>query len=243
VVAAFTVFVCVESWAGSPITFNSILFWLIVGITYGSVYAVAATGLVVTYTTSGIFNFAHGAIGMLGAFTYWQLKVNWHWSTPAALALVLLVLAPLFGVFLEVVVMRGLQGTAEVTKIVVSIGLLAAMIGLANWIWQPTISRTLAPFFVADPQAGETQPYHVYVRRDEPVIVFGSVDSGVANKTRDDGVSFLDAVWAGAPFADHGRFMQAVERAAADWRTSGQLTQAEQSAVVQAARRAERELT
>ncbi|HJX75873.1 MAG TPA: hypothetical protein VJ247_05915, partial [Gaiella sp.] len=103
--------------------------------------------------------------------------------------------------------------------------------------------RTLAPFFVADPQAGQTQPYHVYVRRDEPVIVFGSVDSGVANKTRDDGVSFLDAVWAGAPFADHGRFMQAVERAAADWRTSGQLTQAEQSAVVQAARRAERELT
>ena len=44
--------------------------------------------------------------------------------------------------------------------------------------------------------------------------MFGSVDSGVANTKRDDGVTFLDAVWAGAPFADHGRFMAAVERAA-----------------------------
>ena len=102
--------------------------------------------------------------------------------------------------------------------------------------------QTLAPFFVADPQAGQTQPYHMYVRRHEPAIVFGSVDSGVANTKRDDGVTFLDAVWAGAPFADHGRFVAAVERVAAEWRTAGRLTAAEQSAIVQAARRAERDL-
>jgi branched-chain amino acid transport system permease protein len=63
--------------------------------------------------------------------------------------MILLVLAPLFGVFLEVVVMRGLEGTSEVTKIVVSIGLLAAMIGLANWIWSPSVSYTLSPFYAA----------------------------------------------------------------------------------------------
>jgi hypothetical protein len=102
--------------------------------------------------------------------------------------------------------------------------------------------RMLAPFFVADPQAGETQPYHVYVRRQEPRIVFGSVETGVANSKRDDGVTFLDAVWAGAPFANHGRFLAAVERTAAEWRTAGRLTQAEQTTIVQAARRAERDL-
>ena len=37
----------------------------IIGLSTGAIYAVAASGLVVTYTTSGIFNFAHGAIGML----------------------------------------------------------------------------------------------------------------------------------------------------------------------------------
>ena len=102
--------------------------------------------------------------------------------------------------------------------------------------------QTLAPLFVADPQAGSTQAYHMYVRRHEPAVVFGGVDSGVANTKRDDGVTLLDAVWAGAPFADHARFMTAVERAATEWRTAGRLTETEQSAIVQAARRAERDL-
>jgi hypothetical protein len=102
--------------------------------------------------------------------------------------------------------------------------------------------QTLAPFFVSDPQAGQTQPYHMYLRRQEPAIVFGSVDSGVANAKRDDGVTFLDAVWAGAPFADHGRFMASVERVAAEWSTAGGLTAAQQSDILQAARRAERDL-
>jgi hypothetical protein len=102
--------------------------------------------------------------------------------------------------------------------------------------------QTLAPFFVSDPQAGPTQPYHMYVRRQEPTIVFGSVDSGIANTRRDDGVTFLDAVWSGAPFADHGQFMAAVERAATEWTAAGRLTAADQSVVVQSARRAERDL-
>jgi hypothetical protein len=102
--------------------------------------------------------------------------------------------------------------------------------------------QTLAPFFVSDPQAGQTQPYHMYVRRHEPVIVFGSVDSGVANVKRDDGVTFLDAVWAGAPFADHGRFMASVERVTAEWTTAGRLTASQQSDILKAARSAERDL-
>src|SRR6201985_1215828 len=97
VVAAFTVFVCVESWAGNPITFNSILFWLIVGVTYGSVYAVAATGLVVTYTTSGIFNFAQGAIGVFGEFIFWKLHVDWGMQTVLAFFLTVFVATPLMG--------------------------------------------------------------------------------------------------------------------------------------------------
>ena len=43
--------------------------------------------------------------------------------------MVLLVLAPAFGLLLERVIMRGLEGTSEATKLVVSISLLVAMIG------------------------------------------------------------------------------------------------------------------
>ena len=102
--------------------------------------------------------------------------------------------------------------------------------------------QTLAPFFVADPQSGQTQPYHMYVRRQEPAIVFGSVDSGVANARRDDGLTFLDALWSGAPFADHAQFTAFVQRTAAAWRAAGALTATDESAVVQAARRAQGEL-
>jgi DUF1680 family protein len=105
--------------------------------------------------------------------------------------------------------------------------------------------KTLAPFFVADAQTEdkETQPYHMYLRRQEPAIVFGSVDTGVANSKRDDGMTFLDAVWAGAPFANHGRFVAAVERIAGEWRAAGLMTEVEQRSTVQAARRAEKNLT
>ena len=50
--------------------------FLLIGITVSAVYAISATGLVVTYITSGVFNFAHGAIGMFLAFVYWELRVN-----------------------------------------------------------------------------------------------------------------------------------------------------------------------
>ncbi|MDZ7733323.1 MAG: ABC transporter permease [Acidimicrobiia bacterium] len=126
---------------------NEFLDYTILGITAGAVYAVAASGLVLTYTTSGIFNFAHGAVGMLAAFTYWQLRFDWGWPTPIALVVVLVVLAPLVGALVERVVMRNLQGTSEVTKLVVSVALLTFMIGLAQVVWDTSVGRSFEGFF------------------------------------------------------------------------------------------------
>ena len=38
------------------------------GLMLGCVYAIASMGLVLTYTVTGVFNFAHGAVGMVAAF-------------------------------------------------------------------------------------------------------------------------------------------------------------------------------
>jgi DUF1680 family protein len=103
--------------------------------------------------------------------------------------------------------------------------------------------QTWAPFFVSDPQPGQTEPYHVYIRRHEPTIVFGAIDSGVANAKGETGATFLDAVWAGAPFANHAAFVSAVERVAADWGRAGKLSATDQSTVVEAARRAQASLS
>lgn len=118
----------------------------VVGLAAGAVYAVIASGLVLTYTTTGIFNFAHGATGMLAAFAYWQLRVAWDWPTLLAVAAVLCVVAPAFGLLLERM-MRGLDGTGEATRLVVSVSLLTGMMGLAQGIWGPDVARSVPKFF------------------------------------------------------------------------------------------------
>src|SRR4030095_7685609 len=83
---------------------SAFLSYSIVGLVSGCIYALTATGLVVTYTTSGVFNFAHGAIGMIAAFSYWQLSdpvQGWGLPTPIALILVLGVFAPLLGATID----------------------------------------------------------------------------------------------------------------------------------------------
>jgi DUF1680 family protein len=106
---------------------------------------------------------------------------------------------------------------------------------------------TLAPFFVADPAAvgaemTPTAPYHVYVRRAEPQIVFGSIDSGVPNSARDDRLTFLDVLWEGAPFATHRDFTSAAARVAAEWEKAGRVTAQQRAAIMDAAAKAERDL-
>ena len=146
-VAIFVGYVIQASWAGRPVNFDSILFFLIVGVTIGSIYAVAASGLVVTYTTSGIFNFAQGAIGMFMAFVYWELKVNYGLNTILALVLTVLVAAPLFGAGIERLMMRRLATAPLVAQLVVTIGLMLALIGLAAFIWNPSDPHAITTFF------------------------------------------------------------------------------------------------
>jgi hypothetical protein len=113
-----------------------------------------------------------------------------------------------------------------------------------------TNGYTLAPFFVADPAAaagGEekpppTTPYHVYVRRHEPAIKFGSIDSSVPNRAGGDRLTFLDVLWDLAPFASQSAFEAAVDRLAGEWQKAGRFTAQERAAIVDAARRAERDL-
>ncbi|MCU1380879.1 MAG: livH 4 [Acidimicrobiales bacterium] len=120
--------------------------FLTIGVSVSAIYAVSATGLVVTYITSGVFNFAHGAIGMFLAFVYWELSVNQGWPVPLALAVTLLVIAPAIGVALDVLVMRRLvQGASLATKLVVTLALLVVFQGAVLGIWGVEL-RTLPAF-------------------------------------------------------------------------------------------------
>lgn len=129
---------------------SAFLSFTVVGLVAGCIYALTASGLVVTYTTSGVFNFAHGAIGMIAAFAYWELSVNQHWPTPLAVIVVLFVLAPLMGAIIERVLMRPLHNASVEVTLTVTVGLLLVLLGLAEVIWSPTVTRTLPPFFAGN---------------------------------------------------------------------------------------------
>jgi branched-chain amino acid transport system permease protein len=120
---------------------------LVVGIVFGAVFAVSASGLVVTYNTTGIFNFAHGAMGMLMAYLFWQLWQGWGLPAWLALVLVLLVAAPLLGMIVERVVMRPLYGASTNVALVVSLGLLLMLVGVASSIWKSSNSYNLPEFW------------------------------------------------------------------------------------------------
>ncbi|HVT64933.1 MAG TPA: ABC transporter permease [Mycobacteriales bacterium] len=120
--------------------------FLITGLVIGSIYALIAMGLVVTYTTTGIFNFSHGAVAMFAAYMYWQLWQGWGLNSVLAFLIVLLVIAPVFGLVVEFVLMRPLRGAPVDLTVVVTLGLLLALVGVANSVWSPTKTRVLSQF-------------------------------------------------------------------------------------------------
>ncbi|HVA43844.1 MAG TPA: ABC transporter permease [Acidimicrobiales bacterium] len=126
---------------------SQLLGYLVAGLATGCIYAITSSGLVLTYTTSGIFNFAHGAVGMVAAFVYWQLLVGYHWPTLVALFVALFIVAPLIGALLEFVVIRRIRHASLGLSVVVTLGLLVFLLGLSATIWPPTEDRRIPEFF------------------------------------------------------------------------------------------------
>jgi branched-chain amino acid transport system permease protein len=129
---------------------NEFVSFLVVGIVTGSIYAVTASGLVVTYNSTGVFNFAHGSVGMFLAYLYWQLWQGWGWNPILSLAIVLLVVAPVFALVVEHALMRPLYGASLNTMIVVTLGLFLVLYGTTSTIWNQTTTRNLPDWLAND---------------------------------------------------------------------------------------------
>ena len=71
---------------------NDYLPFIFSGLVSGAIYGLAGTGLVLTYKTSGVFNFAYGALATVSAFLFYTLHVqhNVPWPVAAAICLVLI---------------------------------------------------------------------------------------------------------------------------------------------------------
>ena len=103
-----------------------------------------------TYTTTRVFNIAHGAFGMVMAFVFWDLSQRQGLPMWLSLVLVLGVVAPGTGWLVQRYVTRGLGEGPVSVSLVVTVGLFVGLIGLAQQIWPPA-PRTI-PFLM--PESG-----------------------------------------------------------------------------------------
>ena len=120
---------------------NALLPFLILGITAGSVYGLTGTGLVLTYKTSGIFNFAQGAVATTGAYAFYILHddVLHLPAVPTALICVFVV-GPVLGLGLEAMARR-LADASATMQVVATIGLVLVVQGFFSATFG-TLART-----------------------------------------------------------------------------------------------------
>lgn len=103
------------------------------GLSTGSVYAALALAIVLVHSATGLINFAQGGMAVLAAYVAWVLT---NQGVPLILAIVASILFSfLLGAVLERFLMRRFERGDPDTAVVVTIGLLTLITGIAGWLW------------------------------------------------------------------------------------------------------------
>jgi branched-subunit amino acid ABC-type transport system permease component len=100
--------------------------FIVAGVIDGSVYALAAIGLVLTFRISGVFNFAYGAVAAASAYVFYQLHYLEGMNWPLAALITLLALGIVGGLVMERIAFW-LSNAHPVMRVVATVGLLAAI--------------------------------------------------------------------------------------------------------------------
>ncbi|MCU1458763.1 MAG: transporter related [Actinomycetia bacterium] len=112
----------------------------VTGAVSGAIYSLLAAGLTLSYSASGIFNFAQGAVAFVVAFLFYELNTGLHWSVWVAALVSIFIFAPLLGLILDFLIFRPLMNANETARILAPVGLLIALPAIALWIVEGGIS-------------------------------------------------------------------------------------------------------
>lgn len=110
------------------------------GMAIGSIYALVALGLVLTYKATEVLNFAHGDVLMASAFVGWGLIVGLGWPFWLA-APVTVALAAAASWLLDAKVMRRIVGQPQFAGVMLTIAIAFMLRGLVSMVFGPD-SRT-----------------------------------------------------------------------------------------------------
>src|SRR5262245_23497432 len=100
----------------------------------GAIYSVMASVLVLTYQTSGVFNFAHAAVAFTSAYFYFQINTGQGVPIVPSIIITVVFFAPLLGLLLDRIVLGRLSTAPMYARIVGTIGLLVALPNLTLWL-------------------------------------------------------------------------------------------------------------
>ena len=113
---------------------DTFFFLLFKSLETGSVYALAALGIVLIFRTSSTTNFAQGSIGTLNAFVAAKLFIQWGWSI-WAVAGVSLITAFITGILIDTFIIRPASKVSPVSKQIITLGLIMVIIGIIPMIF------------------------------------------------------------------------------------------------------------
>jgi branched-chain amino acid transport system permease protein len=117
---------------------------VLLGVATGGIYGGLALALVMIFKSTHHVNFAQGELAMFTTYISWSL-IQAGVSYWAAFALTL-ACAFALGAGIQGIIVRRVQHAPALTAVIVFIGLLVALNGLAGWIFQYTIRPFPSPF-------------------------------------------------------------------------------------------------
>jgi branched-chain amino acid transport system permease protein len=118
---------------------------LVAGLTVGSIYALVALGLVMTYKASDVLNFAQGEIVTAGAYIALLLSVTMKFPYYQSFFLTIILVAGL-GIVLERVAFRPLIKAPAFTIIIATLAVGQMIKNLIRLIWQSDVHSLPTPF-------------------------------------------------------------------------------------------------
>jgi branched-chain amino acid transport system permease protein len=138
------------------------------GLIVGTLYGVVAMSFVLIYKATQVVNFAQGEFLLIGAWVCWWLLTKYQ--LPFYLGMpITLVFMLIFGVALQVIVLRPMIGEPVISVIMVTIGLSTVFQAAMKWIF----GTNLQPF----PPIFETQTMNVLSLQIQTVYLMSLVVS------------------------------------------------------------------
>jgi branched-chain amino acid transport system permease protein len=128
--------------------------YIIAGLVLGGIYAISSAGIIFTYVSTGVMNFAFGSMAFAVARLYYFLYVQESWPLGLAAFVSIAIAGPMFAVALYYILLRYLPRRQQLVRVVAMIGVAVALPEVINLIFGQQ--------FISSAPGLSPQPPHVF---------------------------------------------------------------------------------